>query len=215
MYHLEKKEMSYVAIREFTPMIGKDAVLEDRILRTSGVIEKYGAVSRVGKVIGGHRAGDYELYNWYETVAAGASAMDGYSDDSDLKKIFEERALTPVAEMRGPWLGRMLHNSQSTDPRKIVLARDYHMPRKNIAKAMELVPNLQAICDENDVEMGVGVPVIASDHEMMRIIYRFKDLKHWGSATDAVIANPSFSDLVDAANELGTLKHSRLIMMIK
>ena len=41
---------------------------------------------------------------------------------------------------------------------------------------MELVPNLQAICDENDVEMGVGVPVIASDHEMMRIIYRFKDL---------------------------------------
>ena len=58
------------------------------------------------------------------------------------------------------------------------------MPRKNIAKAMELVPDLQAICDENDVEMGVGVPVIASDHEMMRIIYRFKDLKHWGSATD-------------------------------
>ena len=43
--------MSYVAIREFTPMIGKDAVLEDRILRTSDVIEKYGAVSRVGKVI--------------------------------------------------------------------------------------------------------------------------------------------------------------------
>ena len=46
--------MSYVAVREFTPMIGKDAVLEDRILRTSDVIEKYGAVSRVGKVIGGH-----------------------------------------------------------------------------------------------------------------------------------------------------------------
>ena len=33
--------MSYVAVREFTPMIGKDAVLEDRILRTSDVIEKY------------------------------------------------------------------------------------------------------------------------------------------------------------------------------
>jgi len=153
--------------------------------------------------------------NRHRAPTAGASAMDGYSNDPDLKKIFEERALTPVAEMRGPWLGRMLHNSKSTDPRKIVLARDYHMPRKNIAKAMELVPDLQAICDENDVEMGVGVPVIASDHEMMRIIYRFKDLKHWGSATDAVIANPSFSELVDAANELGTLKHSRLIMMIK
>ena len=141
--------------------------------------------------------------------------MEGYSDDPDLKKIFEERALTPVAEMRGPWLGRMLYNSGKNDPRKIVLARDYHMPRKNIAKAMELVPGLQEICDENDVELGVGVPVIASDHEMMRILYRFKDLKHWGSATDAVIANPNFSELVDAANELGTLKHSRLIMMVK
>ena len=49
--------MSYVAVREFAPMVGKDAVLEDRILRTSNAIEKYGAVSRVGKVIGGHRAG--------------------------------------------------------------------------------------------------------------------------------------------------------------
>jgi len=207
--------MLYAAIREFTPMTGKDAVLEDRILRTSNIIEKYGAVSRVGKVIGGHRAGDYELYNWYETVTAGASAMEGYSDDPDLKKIFEERALTPVAEMRGPWLGRMLYNSSNTDPRKIGLHRDYHMPRKNIAKAMELVPSLQAICDENDVDLGVGVPVISSDHEMMRIIYRFKDLKHWGAATDAVIANPSFSELVDQANELGTLKYSRLVMMIK
>ena len=207
--------MLYAAIREFTPMIGKDAVLADRILRTSNIIEKYGAVSRVGKVIGGHRSGDYELYNWYETVAAGASAMEGYSDDPDFKKIFEERALTPVAEMRGPWLGRMLYNSGKDDLRKIVLARDYHMPRKNIAKAMELVPSLQEICDENNVELGVGVPVIASDHEMMRILYRFEDLKHWGSATDAVIANPNFSELVDAANELGTLKHSRLIMMLK
>jgi len=206
--------MLYAAVREFTPMIGKDSVLEDRILRTSNIIEKYGAVSRVGKVIGGHRAGDYELYNWYETVAAGASAMEGYSDDPDFKKIFEERALTPVAEMRGPWLGRMLYNSGNNDPRKIGLHRDYHMQRKNIPKAMELIPGLQAICDENDVELAVGVPVIASDHEMMRIIYRFKDLKHWGTATDAVLANPSFSDLVDQANELGTLKYSRLVMMI-
>jgi len=207
--------MLYAAVREFTPMIGKDSVLEDRILRTSNIIEKYGAVSRVGKVIGGHRAGDYELYNWYETVAAGASAMEGYSDDPDFKKIFEERALTPVAEMRGPWLGRMLYNSGNNDPRKIGLHRDYHMPRKNISKAMELVPSLQAICDENDVELAVGVPVIASDHDLMRIIYRFNDLKHWGNATDAVMANPSFSELVDQANELGTLKHSRLVMMIK
>ena len=207
--------MSYTSVREFTPYDGKDVVLEERLKMAVATMSKHGSNSTLFKVIIGDRAGDYEIYNWYETVAAGAGAMDGYSNDPDLKKIFEERALTPVAEMRGPWLGRMLHNSKSTDPRKIVLARDYHMPRKNIAKAMELVPNLQAICDENDVEMGVGVPVIASNHEMMRIIYRFKDLKHWGSATDAVIANPSFSELVDAANELGTLKHSRLIMMIK
>jgi len=31
--------MLYAAIREFTPMIGKDAVLEDRILTTSNIIE--------------------------------------------------------------------------------------------------------------------------------------------------------------------------------
>ena len=45
LFKLGEEAMSYVAVREFTPMLGKDAVLEDRILRTSDVIEKYGAVS--------------------------------------------------------------------------------------------------------------------------------------------------------------------------
>ena len=81
--------------------VGKDAVLEDRILRTSGVIEKYGAVSRVGKVIGGHRAGDYELYNWYETVAA-QPVQWTVTQMILTKKIFEERA-RPRCNA-SPWL---------------------------------------------------------------------------------------------------------------
>ena len=71
--------MSYVSIREFTPYDGKDAVLEPRLSRAISAMTKHGAASSLYKVIGGDRAGDYEVYNWYETVGAGARAMKGFS----------------------------------------------------------------------------------------------------------------------------------------
>ena len=60
--------------------------------------------------------------------------------------------------------------------------------------------------------MGVGVPLFAGDHQMMRVVYRFKDLEHWGNSVDAVANNPDFSALVEKANEIGMLTKSRVLM---
>ena len=35
--------MSYVAIREVTPVTGKEAVLQERMLRLSSIMERHGA----------------------------------------------------------------------------------------------------------------------------------------------------------------------------
>ena len=51
---------------------------------------------------------------------------------------------------------------------------------------MEFVPDLQKICDQTlrlDAELGVGVSLIAEDHQMMRVVYRLKELEHWGDFT--------------------------------
>ena len=69
-YQLEKNNVICSYQRIHTNDWKRCVVLEDRILRTSDVIEKY-AVSRVGSYWRS-QAGDYELYNWYESAAAGA-----------------------------------------------------------------------------------------------------------------------------------------------
>ena len=49
---------------------------------------------------------------------------------------------------------------------------------------------------------------------MMRVVYRLKDLEHWGDCMDALIANTDFATLIEKANEIGTLTQSRLLMKI-
>ena len=206
--------MTYGAIREFTPYDGKDAVLEARLKRAVSAMSKHGANSSLFKVIIGDRAGDYEIYNFYETVAAGAKAMNGFMSDPELMAVNAERAADPVAEMRGPWVGRMLHNNIRGHATTVTGVREYEVARSDVPKMMELVPALQKITDDHDADLGVGVPLFAGDHQMMRVVYRFKDLEHWGNSVDAIANNPEFAALVEKANEIGMLKKSRVLMKL-
>ena len=88
------------------------------------------------------------------------------------------------------------------------------MPRKNLSKALELAPEMDALTKSLDVSIGIGVPMLASDHEMMGAVYRFNSLEHWGTSVDAMSQNPDFAALVEKANDLGTLKSSRMLMHI-
>jgi hypothetical protein len=61
------------------------------------------------------------------------------------------------------------------------------------------------------VDVAVGIPIMGSDHELMRVIYRFSSMGHWGQSVDAMVENKEFSALVEKANSYGTLKTSRLL----
>lgn len=206
--------MTYGAIREFTPYVGKDAVLETRLKRAVSAMTKHGANSSIFKVIMGDRAGDYEIYNFYESVAAGAKAMQGFMSDPEMIAVNAERAADPVAEMRGPWVGRMLHNHIQGNVTTVTGVREYQVARSDVPKMMELVPELQKITDSQDADLGVGVPLFSNDHSMMRVVYRFKDLDHWASSVDAIANNQEFAALVEKANEIGTLMRSRVLMKL-
>jgi hypothetical protein len=88
------------------------------------------------------------------------------------------------------------------------------MPRKNLSKALELAPEMDALTKSLDVSIGVGVPMLASDHETMGVVYRFNSLEHWGKSVDTMSQNQDFSALIEKANDLGTLKSSRMLMNI-
>jgi len=65
--------MSYVSIREVTPLRGKDMILEERMKQISEIMGKHGAKSALYKVVAGDGAGRYDLQNWYSSLEEGAN----------------------------------------------------------------------------------------------------------------------------------------------
>ena len=65
-----------------------------------------------------------------------------------------------------------------------------------------------------DVSIGVAVPVISSDHEMMAVTYRFSSMDHWGKSLDSMVENKEFQNLITKANEIGTLKMTRIMNLM-
>ena len=49
--------MKIISVREMSPSAGKEALMEERIRRASGVMARHGAVSRIFKIGGGAGAG--------------------------------------------------------------------------------------------------------------------------------------------------------------
>ena len=54
---------------------------------------------------------------------------------------------------------------------------------------MELAPKLGALMTAIDVEVGIGVPMMKDDHEMLRVVYRFNPMTRWGQSLDKMIAD--------------------------
>ena len=207
--------MSYVAIIEVTPVTGKEAVLQERMLRLSSIMERHGAKSSVFKVVAGDGAGRFDLMNWYDTVEAGATAFEAFGADEDFQKVMQLRAVDPVGEVVGPWIGRMIFGNAPKGSKPVVVHRDYHTPRSAVQKALELAPELQNLMESLGVEVGVGMPIMKDDHEMLRIVYRFDSMVHWGQSVDKMVTDERFLGIVNAAHEAATLKSSRMLVKVE
>lgn len=120
----------------------------------------------------GDGAGRYDLQNWYASLEEGANSFQAYGVDAEYQAVMHERAVDPVADVVVSWLGRMLYGAPK-GVKPIVVHRDYQASRSAVSKAMELAPKLEALMTEIDVEVGLGVPIMKDDHEMLRVVYRF------------------------------------------
>ncbi|MDE0781618.1 MAG: hypothetical protein RI861_02120, partial [Planktomarina sp.] len=204
--------MSYVSIREVTPHAGKESVLKERMKSISGIMSKHGAKSALYKVVAGEGAGRYDLQNWYSSLEEGAKSFQSYGADAAYQKIMQMREDGPAGDVVGPWIGRMVFGAPK-GVKPVVVHRDYFAPRNTVAKALELAPKLQKLMDEVDVEVGIGVPMLKDDHEMLRVVYRFESMVHWGSSVDKMVIDDRFLTLVNEAHQSTTLKCSRMLVL--
>ena len=204
--------MSYVSIREVTPHPGKENVLKERMKSLSGIMGQHGAKSALYKVVAGEGAGRYDLQNWYSNLEDGAKSFQSYGADEAYKKVMQMRASDPAGDIVGPWIGRMVFGAPKGN-KPVIIHRDYFAPRNAVTMALELAPELQELMDKLDVEIGIGVPIMKDDHEMLRIVYRFNSMVHWGSSVDKMVIDERFLKLVNKAHEVATLKCSRMLVL--
>ena len=105
--------MSYVSIREVTPLRGKDMILEERMKQISEIMGKHGAKSALYKVVAGDGAGSYDLQNWYSSLEEGANSFQSYGADPEYQAMMHKRAIDQVADVSGPWIGRMMEHPKA------------------------------------------------------------------------------------------------------
>ena len=206
--------MTVVSVREVTPHIGKEKMVESRMRRAEAIFAKHGAQTRIFKTVVGQGVGDYILMSMYESFSKATKSFQSFSADPDMATLMDERSASPTGDMKGPEVYRMAYGAPSNPPRPLMVQRMYHMPRKNLASALELAPELDELMKSQDVTIGVAVPIATADHEMMGVVYRFNSMDHYGQALDAMVENQQFAALVEKANNLGAIKSSRVIISV-
>ena len=205
--------MSFVSIREVTPHTGKENILRERLQKISAVMEEHGAKSGLYSVVAGDGAGRFELQNWYPTLKAAVTSFQAYGADPAYQEVMKIRAADPVGEVEGPWIGRMIYGAPK-GLKPVVMHRDYHATRSALPQILDLAPKLEELMASVDVEVGIGVPMVSGDHEMVRIVYRFNSMDHWGETADQMVSDERFRLLVDQGHKLGTLKNSRILVSV-
>ena len=206
--------MKIISVREMSPSAGKETLMEERLRRASGVMARHGAISRIFKIGAGAGAGNYLLMNLFNSFSEGMTSFQKYSADPELEKLFMERAANPAGDIMGPDLYRSVYGDPPAKPATILINRAYHVPRGKVQDMLAMAPELEALFKKVDVSIGVVMPVIAANNEMMGITYRFTSMDHMGTALDTMVENQDFQNLITKANEVGTLKMSRVLSLM-
>ena len=206
--------MKIISVREMSPSAGKETLMEERLRRASGVMARHGAVSRIFKIGAGAGAGNYLLMNLFNSFSEGMTSFQKYSADPELEKLFMERAANPAGDIMGPDLYRSVYGDPPAKPATILINRAYHVPRGKVQDMLAMAPELEALFKKVDVSIGVVMPVIAANNEMMGITYRFTSMDHMGTALDTMVENQDFQNLITKANGVGTLKMSRVLSLM-
>ena len=208
--------MTIISVREVSPLPGGAEETEERCKQAVTIMTKHGARAWAARVIAGDRsgAGALDVYGAYPTFSDGAKSFQAFSADPDMVALRKKAQTDQVADVRGPWVGRLIFGEPASAPRPISVHRDYQMARSNMPAVMELAPQLNKLMGSKDVDVAIGQVIHGEDHEMMRVIYRFLSLDHWGETLDHMSANEEFISLVMKADELGTLKKSRVLQTI-
>ena len=115
----------------------------------------------------------------------------------------------PSSEWEGPEVWRTVYGKPRPDY-PVMLQREYNIDRRNLKRALVLLPEIQALDSAMPI-IGV-IPVVSGDMGRLMVGYYAKSLVDLGEAIDRVGMSDAFQAIVVRAAELGTLTKARAVV---
>jgi hypothetical protein len=203
--------MTVISKRVFRPLPGKAALARSRVRRIGEILARLGARVRLASVAWGDGARDLHLYGVFETMQAGAKVFSALAEDAEHLKLRAESENDPASAWEGPEVWRTVFGQPRAD-HPVMLQREYSLDRRNLRRALDLLPEIQAL--DAGVPMIAVVPVVSGDMGRLMVGYYAKSLVDLGEAIDRVGMSEAFQAIVVRAAELGTLTKARAIMNV-
>ena len=114
--------------------------------------------------------------------------------------------------MIGPNMFRTVYGDIGSFQEKCHLIRYYQIPRKNLAAAIDLMGEIDALSDK--ISLAGVVPVAHQEMGIIMGIYRFSSMADVGMSIDEIGLSEAFQKLVDKANTLGSLTSAHMNIIL-
>ena len=203
----------FISRRIAKPHPGKMDLVMERTHQLAGILSRHGAYTRIAQVVAGAGAGDFHVYARYDSMAAGTGANAAMVNAPAYKKLMADRAANPAADVTGPEVFRSIWGEMNPED-TVRMHRTYAIQRSHLKAAIGLLEEIGTLVKDEPVTVMAGVPVLASRMDTMTVVYGFADMHAFGEGVDRIGMSPEFQDIVNRADEVGTLFESRVLRSI-
>ncbi len=200
--------MSTYIIAQSTPLPGKVNLVETRMRTVLGVMAQKGAKeTRLFRNLIGNMAGDFGMGAKFDNFHEALSTFDEVRHDPMFAEVSKQRWDNPAGQMRGPFIMRDIYGAVDISA-PVHVIRTYQMSRNQLPQMTEIITKIDNLSPE--YRLAAVVPVLGSEMDMVHGIYHFESLPSAGKIIDEVGMSSEFQELVNRANELGTLVRAGL-----
>ena len=91
------------------------------------------------------------------------------------------------------------------------MIREYEVDRKSLPKSIDLLSEVEEISKMEDTKLLALYPVIADKMNVLYVIYYYSSISSMGEIIDKIGMSEGFQNIVNRANEIGTLKSANVI----
>ena len=153
------------------------------------------------------------MESWSENMQSGCDSFNEMSNDPSRIALMKEREVDPGGHLIGPEVFRTIYGNISPG-HKVIMMREYQLSRSNLAKAVKVFPDIDALIKNEDASFMAVIPLVATNMDRLIACYYFPDMSSMGEQIDRVGMSEEMQNIVLKASSSGNLISSRVLLTV-